>query len=320
MILNIEKLRVYYQTLRGPVKATDDVSFSVADGEILGIAGESGCGKSTLCNSLILLKPPMKYIDGRVSIEGHDLPIYNYEKMRKFRYQKISIIPQYAMDALNPIRRIGPMINDLLACHGKTIDSLKEVLLQRLTMVNLSHQTLTMYPFELSGGMKQRLVMVIATLLNPSLLICDEITSALDVSSQRAVIELTKEFITQKIVKGILFITHDLSVLYQGAHSIMIMYAAKVVERASTETILQQPLHPYTRLLISSLPEIGIRYDEKKLSSIPGKPPSLLNPPHGCRFKTRCPEANPRCDEEPELKELHEGHFVACWRRLEERV
>lgn len=318
MVLNIENLIIHYQTLRGNVQATDNVSFGLSHGEILGIAGESGCGKSTLCNSLILLKPPMKYVQGTISLDGKELPIYDYERMRTLRYEKISIIPQYAMDALNPIRKIGKMIEELLACHNTKYADIEKMLLKRLDMVNLSSRILTMYPFELSGGMKQRLVMVIATLLNPSVLICDEITSALDVSSQRAVVELTKQFITEKIVNGILFITHDISVLYQCAQSIMIMYAAKIAERASAEIILKKPLHPYTKLLISSLPEIGIRYDEKPLSSIPGKPPSLLNPPAGCRFKARCPEANERCHQEPPLKELHKDHFVACWRRLEE--
>jgi peptide/nickel transport system ATP-binding protein len=171
-----------------------------------------------------------------------------------------------------------------------------------------------MYPIELSGGMKQRMVMVISTLLNPSLLIADEITSALDVSSQKAVAELLVEFRNQECCNSAIVITHDISILYQIADSIMIMYAGQLAEKASTETIIHAPRHPYTKLLISSLPEVGVKYSEKRLTGIPGKPPLLLNPPAGCRFRERCPVAFEKCLQVPPFVEIEKGHHVACWK------
>jgi len=162
--------------------------------------------------------------------------------------------------------------------------------------------------------MKQRVVMVISSLLNPSLLIADEITSALDVSTQRAVAEMLVEFRDRGFVKSMIVITHDLSVLYQVADTILVMYAGKLVEKASSEEIINSPKHPYTQLLLSSLPEVGVRYADKRLSGIPGRPPSLLEPPEGCRFKTRCPLAFVKCGEEPPLVEVEPGRSVACWK------
>jgi len=173
---------------------------------------------------------------------------------------------------------------------------------------------LNLYPMELSGGMKQRMVMVISTLLDPSLLIADEITSALDVSTQRAVAETLVSFRDHGFVKSMMVITHDVSILYQIADTIMIMYAGKLAEKASTGAIINRPLHPYTRMLISSLPEVGVRYADKKLSGIPGSPPSLLKPPTGCRFRARCPLAFDKCAEEPPFVEVDNDHWVACWK------
>jgi peptide/nickel transport system ATP-binding protein len=167
---------------------------------------------------------------------------------------------------------------------------------------------------ELSGGMKQRTVMVISTLLDPSLLIADEITSALDVSSQRAVGELLVEFRDRGFVKSMIVITHDLAILYQVADTILVMYAGKLAEKAPAETVVTAPRHPYTRLLVSSLPEVGVRFDETRLAGIPGKPPSLLAPPAGCRFRDRCPLAFAKCEEEPPFVEVAPGHEVACWK------
>ncbi|OAA30740.1 peptide ABC transporter ATPase [Kosmotoga arenicorallina S304] len=314
MALKVDELRIYYQTLRGEVKAVDGLSFQVKDGEIMGLAGESGCGKSTLNNSLILLKPPMKYNSGEVILNNHKLPIYDYEAMRSYRFKEVSIIPQYAMNALNPIKKLRQIISDLLEHHGKSFTKMKDTIEERLSLVELDKKVLDLYPIELSGGMNQRMVMVVSTLLNPSLLLADEITSALDVSSQKAVSKMIVEFRDREIVKSVIFVTHDISILYQVADSIMIMYAGKQVERASTETIVKKPLHPYTKLLISSLPEVGIKHSETPLKGIPGRPPELLNPPIGCRFKDRCPVASERCDEEPPLVEVEPGHQVACWK------
>jgi len=314
MALKIKDLRIYYQTLRGDVKAVDGISFQVKNGEIMGLAGESGCGKSTLSNALILLKPPMKYISGEVFLNDKKLPIDNYEAMRANRFRGVSIIPQYAMNALNPIRKLKQIISDLLEHHGESFVKMRDMIEERLKLVELDEKVLDLYPIELSGGMNQRMVMVISTLLNPSLLLADEITSALDVSSQKAVSKMIVEFRDRKIVRSVIFVTHDISILYQVADSIMIMYAGKQVERAPTETIVKNPLHPYTKLLISSLPEVGIKYSQAPLKGIPGRPPELLNPPEGCRFKDRCPVASEKCDEEPPLVEIEPGHQVACWK------
>lgn len=317
MSLKIEDLTVYYQTLRGDVQALENATFSIANGEIMGLAGESGCGKTTLSNSLILLTPPMKLIKGRVLLDDEALPIANLEKMNAFRFKKISVIPQYAMNAMNPTRKIGKMIEELLGSRNVDYKASLPELKRRLDLVKLPHSVLTMYPFELSGGMKQRMVMVISTLLNPSLLIADEITSALDVSSQKAVAEMLVEFRNWDCCKSMIVITHDISILYQIADTILVMYAGQLAEKASTETIINSPRHPYTRLLISSLPEIGIRYAEKRLAGIPGKPPLLLNPPVGCRFRDRCPAAFEKCLQVPPFLEIEKDHFAACWKEFE---
>ena len=314
MSLQVTDLRVYYRTLAGDVKALDGVSFEVADGEIMGLAGESGCGKSTLGNSLIRIDGRMKYVAGRVVLDGVELPIEDSDAMNRFRYHDISIIPQYAMSALNPTRKIGKMVAELVESRRTSFRELKDELERRLLLVGLSPDVLDRYPIELSGGMKQRMVMVVSTLLNPSLLIADEITSALDVSSQRAVAQTLVEFRDRSFVDSMIVVTHDVSILYQIADTLTVMYAGKLAEKAPTDVMMGAPLHPYTRLLISSLPEIGVRFDEQRLSGIPGSPPSLLNPPVGCRFRDRCPLAFAKCVEEPPFVEVEPGHAVACWK------
>ncbi|MCS7250980.1 MAG: ABC transporter ATP-binding protein [Anaerolineae bacterium] len=316
MGLRVENLRVYYRTLRGYVRALEGVTFSVADGEIMGLAGESGCGKTTLGHSLIYLKPPMNYIEGQVFLDGQEVPIWDMKRMNEFRFRRISVIPQYAMNALNPTRKIGQLIADLLAAHGVDFKEILPELKRRLDLVQLSHEVLNMYPIELSGGMRQRAVMVISTLLNPSLLIADEITSALDVSTQKAVCEMIVEFRNRGFVRSTIFITHDISILYQIADTIAVMYAGQMAEKAPTEAILRSPRHPYTRMLIASLPQVGVRYREERLRGIPGAPPRLLDPPPGCRFQGRCPVAFERCVETPPFVEVEPGHFVACWREI----
>jgi peptide/nickel transport system ATP-binding protein len=317
MSLTVDNLRVYYQTLHGDVQALDGVTFDVMDGEIMGLAGESGCGKTTLGHSLVRLVPPMRYVEGKVGIDGEELPIWDTQRMNAFRFRKISIIPQYAMNAMNPTRKIGKMVEELLesrkASYKETLPELK----RRLDLVELTHDVLKMYPIELSGGMKQRMVMVISTLLEPSLLIADEITSALDVASQKAVAEMLVEFRDRKCCNSVILITHDISILYQIADTIMIMYAGQLAEKASTDVIIRNPRHPYTKLLISSLPKVGVKYAEKRLESIPGHPPLLLNPPIGCRFRDRCPVAYEKCTDEPPFLEIEPGHFAACWKEFE---
>lgn len=313
MSLQIENLRVCYQTLQGDVMALDGITLEIADGEIMGLAGESGCGKTTFGKSLIRLTPRMRYIEGEIKLDGEELPIWDTKRMIPFRFSEVSLIPQYAMSALNPTRKIGKMIAELLASRKINYKERLPELKRRLALVGLPEDVLGMYPIELSGGMKQRMVMVLSTLLDPSLLIADEITSALDVSSQKAVAELLVEFRDREFVKSVIFITHDISILYQIADSITVMYAGQLAERAPTEVIMAAPRHPYTQMLIASLPKVGVKVSEERLEGIPGHPPGLLNPPSGCRFQARCPLAHARCAETPPFVEIEEGHFVACW-------
>jgi peptide/nickel transport system ATP-binding protein len=313
MSLAVDDLRVYYRTLKGDVRALDGVSFGIADGEILGLAGESGCGKSTLAKSLVRLDGRMRYVGGHVKLDESELPIWDDARMNPYRFKQVSIVPQYAMSALNPTRKIGTLAEDLLEARGVAFGTILPELRRRLELVGLSGEVLGMYPIELSGGMKQRTVMVISTLLDPSLLIADEVTSALDVSSQRALAGMLLEFRDRQFVKSMIVVTHDLAVLYQIADTIMIMYAGRMAEKAPAETIVTEPKHPYTRMLIGSLPKVGVRMEDERLRGIPGGPPSLLEPPEGCRFRDRCPLASARCAEQPPLVELEPGHHVACW-------
>jgi peptide/nickel transport system ATP-binding protein len=314
MSLAVDNLRVYYRTLKGDVQALDGVTFAVADGEIMGLAGESGCGKTTLGKSLIRLDSRMRVMEGTVTLDGVELPIADDNAMNKFRYREVSIVPQYAMSAMNPIRKIGRMISELLGSRGVSYDETLPELVRRLELVGLDEGVLDRYPLELSGGMKQRVVMVLSTLMDPSLLIADELTSALDVSTQKAVAEMLVEFRDRKFVKSTIVITHDLSILYQIADTILVMYAGKLVEKASAAAITGDPRHPYTKLLLGSLPEVGVRFAEKRLTGIPGRPPSLLNPPTGCRFRARCPLAFEKCAEEPPFVEIEPGRHSACWK------
>jgi peptide/nickel transport system ATP-binding protein len=316
MSLSVDGLTVYYQSLRGDVKAVDGATFEIADGEIMGLAGESGCGKSTLGKSLIRMDARMRYVSGRVELDGRELPIWDDAKMNAFRFKQVSLIPQYALSALNPTRRIGTMAKELLESRGIEAHALLPELRRRLELVGLSADVLERFPIELSGGMKQRVVLVLSSLLNPSLLIADEVTSALDVSTQRAVAELLVDFRDRGFVKSMIVVTHDLSVLYQIADSILVMYAGKLAEKASADTVVDAPSHPYTQMLLSSLPEVGIRYAEQKLAGIPGRPPSLLDPPTGCRFRTRCPLAVEQCAYEPPFRELAPHHAAACWKAV----
>ena len=313
MSLKIDDLTVYYRTLRGDVKALDGVTFGVGDGEIMGLAGESGCGKSTLAKSLIRLDERMRFVGGNVWLDGDELPVWDDGRMVPFRFKCVSIVPQYAMSALNPTRKVGTIAHDLLQSRGVAYDDVLPEFERRLDLVGLDRDVLGMYPIELSGGMKQRTVMVLSTLLNPSLLLADEVTSALDVSSQRAVASMLVEFRERGFVKSTIVVTHDIAVLYQIADTILVMYAGRLAEKAPAPTIVAKPRHPYSKLLVGSLPEVGVRYEQKRLSGLPGAPPSLLKPPGGCRFRDRCPIASARCAEQPPFREVAPGHSVACW-------
>ncbi|GAT68575.1 peptide ABC transporter ATPase [Planomonospora sphaerica] len=312
MSLRVSELRVYYRTLKGDVKALDDVSFTMRDGEILGLAGESGCGKTTLGKSLIRMDGRMRHMGGTVELDGRELPIGDDRRMNEFRFHEVSLIPQYSMSAMNPTRKIGKMVGELLGSRGVALD--RAELESRLDLVELPRKVLGNYPIELSGGMKQRMVMVISTLLNPSLLIADEVTSALDVSTQKAVAKALIGFRDAGFVKSMIFVTHDLALTSHIADTIMVMYAGKLAEKAPAKVMVTAPRHPYTKLLINSLPEVGVRHADKKLSGIAGSPPSLLDPPAGCRFRARCPVAGDECGQEPPVVEVEPDHFVACWK------
>jgi peptide/nickel transport system ATP-binding protein len=312
--LRVDNLKVWYRTLRGEVRALDGVGFTVADGELVGLAGESGCGKSTLGKSLIRLDGRMRHVDGHVELDGKELPIWDAERMNGFRFKEVSIIPQYAMSAMNPTRKIGRLVTDLLEFRGERPAAVRDELLRRLALVGLEPEVLDRYPIELSGGMKQRMVMVISTLLNPSLLIADEVTSALDVSTQKQVAETLVELRDRNVVKSTILITHDLSLAYQIADAIIVMYAGRLAEKAPTDALVERPRHPYTRMLLGALPEVGVRFADRRLEGIGGSPPSLLKPPQGCRFRDRCPLAFAKCAEQPPFLEVAPDHHVACWK------
>jgi peptide/nickel transport system ATP-binding protein len=315
MSVKVENLSVAYRMRSGDVCPVDDVSFTVADGEIMGLAGESGCGKSTLGNSLIYLESRMRLLGGRVLLDGKELPISDFRAMRPYRMTRVSLVPQYAMNALTPTRRISKLTTDLLRSHGVRGNGALEEMRRRVKLVGLGEDVLDRYSFELSGGMRQRVTIILSTLLNPSLLIADEVTSALDVSTQRAVGEMLMDFRDRGYVKSVIAITHDLSILAQIADSILIMYAGRLAEKAGTDTIVKAPQHPYTQALLASLPEVGVRHDQVTLTGIPGRPPSLVHPPPGCRFADRCPFARPQCVQQPPpFAEVEPGHQVACWK------
>jgi peptide/nickel transport system ATP-binding protein len=321
MSASVENLSVAYRSHRGDVTAVDNVSFSLADGEIMGLAGESGSGKSTLGNALVYLDPRMKATGGKVTVDGKELPIADNSAMRHKRMTEVSLVPQYAMSALTPTRKIGKMINDLLRSHHiKDRARVMTELKRRLELIGLNEDVLSKYSFELSGGMRQRVTIIISSLLNPSLLIADEVTSALDVSSQRAVGEMLLEFRDRGYIKSAIAITYDLSILAQIVDCFAIMYAGRLAERAPTSVIVDSPLHPYTQALIASLPEVGVRHDQVTLTGIPGRPPSLVNPPVGCRFRERCPFAFAKCAQTPPFEEIKPGHLVACWKVSQEHA
>ena len=321
MSVSVENLSVAYRSRRGDVTAVDGVSFTIADGEIMGLAGESGSGKSTLGNALVYLDSRMKAAGGTVTVDGEDLPISDSNAMRHKRMTEVSLVPQYAMSALPPTRKIGKLINDLLTSHHvKDRQNVMAEMKRRLELIGLEEDVLSKYPFELSGGMRQRMTIIMSTLLNPSLLVADEVTSALDVSTQRAVGEMLLEFRDRGYVKSAITITHDLSILAQIADSIAIMYAGRLAERAPTSVIVDSPLHPYTQALLASMPEVGVRHDQVTLTGIPGRPPSLVNPPSGCRFMERCPFAFAKCAETPPFEEIKPGHLVACWKASQENA
>lgn len=312
-LLEIGDLKVYYIIKQGAVRAVDGVSFEIKRGDALGLAGESGCGKTTIALSIMRLLPKNgKIIDGKIVFDGIDLTNINEEKMRKIRWKRISMIFQGAMNALNPVHKIGNQITEAILTHEKLDeDKALERARKLLEMVGLSASIADNYPHELSGGMKQRVVIAMALACNPDFVIADEPTTALDVIVQAQILNLLDE-LKKKLKLSLMLITHDLSIISEICNKIAIMYAGKLVEIGDLKDVYCNPMHPYTRGLIDAFPSID--GPKKKLISIPGCPPDLINPPRGCRFHPRCPYAMDICmKEEPQLIEIDRGHQrVAC--------
>jgi len=311
-LLDVRNLIAYYMTPTAPVRAVDNVSFNVTEKEILGIAGESGCGKSTLAYSILrLLKPPGYIRGGEVLFKGSDLLKIEEEELRRIRWKHISYIPQSSMNALNPVMRIEEQIGDAIINHEKiSKGELRKRIEDLLVSVGLSPSVAHMYPHELSGGMRQRVVIAMAMALDPELIIADEPTTALDVVVQRGILQLLRD-IRSKLKASVIMITHDMAAQAQIVDRLAIMYAGKIVEIGDANDLFNDPLHPYSRALISAIPSIS---EKKKLKGVPGFPPDLRSPPPGCRFYPRCPHRIPgKCNvDEPRLIEVKNDRLVAC--------
>lgn len=309
-ILEIEGLKVYYKSVMGLYKAVDGVSFDVEKGEVFGIAGESGCGKSTLVEGVLrIIKPPGYVADGRITFEGMDLLGLDEEELRKIRWHRLSYIPQGSMNSLNPILKAKDQMVDAITTHtDMSKEEAEEKIPGLLETVGLPEAVAEMYPHELSGGMKQRVIIAAATALNPSLVVADEPVTALDLVVQRGVLQAIANLRDEYSVT-VLFIAHDMAVHAQLVDRLAVMYAGKIMEIGSVLDVFKDPLHPYAELLIQAIPSI----EKKKIKGIPGISPSPLKWPSGCGFHPRCPFAMDICKAEvPEPKWIKKGRLVAC--------
>lgn len=313
-VLQVEKLRVYYHTLAGPVRAVEDVSFTLKKGERLGLVGESGSGKSTMVLALLrLLKSPARIEAGRVLLGDTDLLKLSDNEMRSARFSQIALIPQGAMNSLNPVMRIKHQLMDTIRYHNRNGNLSQAAITthihQLLESVGLQRGVAEMYPHELSGGMKQRVCIAMGISLQPQVILADEPTSALDVVVQRQVME-TLGKAQEAIGASLILVGHDMGLMAQFVHTIGVMYAGKLVEVGPVNDIFEDPLHPYTQLLIASLPSLE---GKGVFRGIPGITPSLLNPPPGCPFHPRCPQAMAHCKAQvPVLQEVRPGRWVSC--------
>jgi peptide/nickel transport system ATP-binding protein len=318
VILEVKDLTTKYITrFREDVYAVDHVSLKVEEGKSLGIAGESGCGKSTLALSLMgYYFAPLHYTSGEIIIDGTNITGMNPDDVRKLVLgTEIAYIPQAAMNALNPTQKIISFIEDVIHAHSpeKTKQDIYELARYSFENVGLSPEVLQKYAVELSGGMKQRTVIAVSTILFPKVLIADEPSSALDVTSQKMVIKMLRDLMDKGIIKSMIFITHELPLLYNVTDDIMVMYAGQIVEKGAAQEAVFDPLHPYSKGLMGSIivPEEGLR--GHKLTAIPGVPPNLKNPPSGCRFAERCKYVQPACRAiQVPMQTLDNGRNYRC--------
>lgn len=318
-LLDVQDLVVDYLTPDRRVRAVDHVSLAIEPGEIVGLAGESGCGKSTTAHAILrILRPPAQITRGRILFQGNDLVRMSTDELRKFRWRHISIVFQSAMNALNPVLRIGDQFVDMIQAHDPmSKDEAGVRARELLQMVGIDPGRLGAYPHELSGGMRQRVVIAMALTLRPDLIVMDEPTTALDVVVQREILQEIED-LQRQFHFAVLFITHDLSLLVEFSNRIAIMYAGEVVEFANASDLFKSPKHPYTLGLMNSFPPLA--GPRQRILGIPGSPPDLGNPPSGCRFHPRCSHCTPsnpalyrlQTEKKPELRAVEPGHLVAC--------
>ncbi|TFG84172.1 MAG: ABC transporter ATP-binding protein [Spirochaetales bacterium] len=317
-ILEVKNLRLYYHTNKGAVKALDDVSFDLYKGETLGLVGESGCGKTTTGVALLRMpSPPGRIEEGsQIFLDGRDIMGLSEKQIRKdVRWEEVSMVFQGAMNCLTPVYTIGKQMLETLQEHREMEKKQAEKLIKEyLGLVGLPPEVMNRYPHELSGGMKQRIVIATALFLKPKLVVLDEPTTALDVIVQAQIINLLKK-LKKTFDLSFIFITHDLSLEAEVSDRVCVMYAGKIAELGTNQQIYgkQGPMHPYTEKLLLATPLLKKKVET--LSFIPGAPPDLIDPPSGCRFHPRCHKVMDKCKEEiPPLLELEPGHMVACWR------
>jgi peptide/nickel transport system ATP-binding protein len=321
IILSTEALKTFYvldvHGTQKVVKAVNEIDLEIRENEIFGIAGESGCGKSTLLKALAaVVEPPLRQLGGKVfyHINGKEVDVSSLgpEAMRKLRWDFVSYVPQGSMNVLNPVVKLKDTYQDFISSHvpGKSRGETLKLARQHIAELGLPVELMSAYPHQLSGGMRQRVTIALATLLKPRIIIADEPTTALDVVVQRGVMQLLKD-IQSKLQNTIILVTHDMGVHANVADRIGIMYAGKIVEEAPTDKIFGEPLHPYTQFLINSLPKFG---DKTPRASVPGSPPSLADLPPGCPFHPRCPQVMDICREKmPGYMVVGSHHKVACW-------
>jgi peptide/nickel transport system ATP-binding protein len=326
VVLKVEGLRTSFYTREGIVRAVDNVSFDLHKGETLCIVGESGCGKSVTALSILglLPKPPAKIEGGQVLFLGEDLTLASEKRMREIRGNRISMIFQEPMTSLNPVMTIGNQIAEALLLHQNVSKAqARERVLEMLNLVHMAEadRRVDQYPHQLSGGMRQRVMIAMALACNPAVLIADEPTTALDVTIQAQILDLMLE-LKQRLNTAIIMITHDLGVVAETAQRVVVMYAGSKVEQADVGQLFKNPLHPYTRGLLRSIPSVNKRLvqdgAQNELHEISGVVPNLRDPIAGCAFADRCELAQERCHtERPKFVEQRTGHFAACWRSNE---